>query len=198
MAIKEPLQAAAPVRERYRFTRREYHAMVAAGIFDEDSRVELVGGDITIMSPINPKHASAVNRLNAVFSAAVAGRALVGVQNPFVIGDDSEPEPDLTLLKPRADYYAAAHPGPNDLLLAVEVANTSLRYDREVKMPLYAASGLAEVWLLNLLDNVLEVYREPGPKGYRSLQRLSPGDQVSPLAFPDLTLPVAALLPPGD
>lgn len=198
MAIKDPPQVSAPAHERYRFTRREYYALVEAGVLTEDSPVELIRGDIAVMSPINPVHASAVDRLTAVFSAAFAGRAMVRVQNPFVIGDDTEPQPDVILVKPRADYYAAAHPGPNDLLLAVEVANTSLRYDREVKMPLYAASGLAEVWLLNLSDNVLEVYREPGPKGYRSLQRLSPGDQVSPLAFPDLTLPVAALLPPGD
>jgi Uma2 family endonuclease len=198
MAIKEPPQTATLAPERYRFTQREYYAMVEAGVLDEDSRVELIRGDLAVMSPINPSHASAVDRLTAVFSSTLAGRAIVRVQNPFAIGDDSEPQPDLSLLKPREDYYAAEHPGPQDLLLAVEVANTSLRYDREIKMPLYAEAGVIEVWLLNLVDNVLEVYRDPGPKGYRSLLRLSPGDTVSPLAFPDLTLPVAGFLPSGD
>jgi Uma2 family endonuclease len=197
MAVKEPVQAPAPVQERYRFTRREYHALAAAGVLEEDARVELIRGDIAVMSPINPRHASAVDRLTAVLSAALAGRAVVRVQSPFIVNEDTEPQPDVTLLKPRADFYAAEHPEAKDLFLAIEVADTSLRYDHEVKLPLYATAGLAEVWLLNLSENVLEVYREPGPKGYRSLQRLSPGDQVSPLAFSDLTFSVAALLPPG-
>jgi Uma2 family endonuclease len=198
MTIKDPPQVTAPVQERYHFTRRQYHAMVEAGVINAGARVELIRGEIVVMSPINPLHASAVDRLTTVFTAALAGRVVVRVQSPFVVGDDTEPQPDLILLRPREDYYAAGHPQPKDIFLTVEVADTSLRYDRETKLPLYAAAGLADVWLLNLQDNLLEVYREPGPKGYRSLQRLSPGDQVSPLSFPDLILPVAALLPPGD
>src|SRR5687767_5134177 len=113
MAIKEPIQAAAPAAsapERYRFNRREYYAMVEAGVLNEDSRVELIRGDIAVMAAINPRHASTVDRLTAVFSVALAGRAGVRVQNPFVLSDDTEPQPDLTLLKPRADFYAAEHP----------------------------------------------------------------------------------------
>lgn len=195
MAVKDPPPATALGQERYRFNRQAYHAMVEAGVFNEDSRVELIRGEVAAMSPINPRHAGAVNRLNALFSSQLVSRALVGVQNPFVIGDDSEPQPNVVLMKPRADFYVSAHPGPQDLLLAVEVADTTLRYDREIKVPLYAEAGVVEVWLLNLSDNLLEVYRDPGPKGYRSLQRLSSGDQVAPLAFPDLTLAVADFLP---
>lgn len=195
MALKEPRQATVVNHERYRFTRREYHAMVEAGVLTEDERVELIGGDIAVMSPINPRHASAVFRLTTIFSAALSGRAIVGVQSPLVITDDTEPEPDLCLLKPRADFYASEHPGPQDVLLLIEVADSSLRYDREVKVPLYALAGLRELWLLSLPDNSLEVHREPSPKGYRSLQRLSPGATISPLAFPDISLAVADLLP---
>jgi Uma2 family endonuclease len=197
MAIKDPPQATAVVQERYRFDRQQYHALVQAGVLKEDTRVELIRGDLTVMSPISPRHAGTVKRLNFVFSRRLGERAVIGVQDPFAIGDDNEPEPDLSVLKPRADFYAADHPQPADLLLVVEVADTSLRYDREVKVPLYAAAGISEVWVLNLADNLLEIYREPGPKGFRSLQRLSPGDQVSPLAFPDLNLAVADLLPPA-
>ena len=195
MAIKDPPQAPASVQERYRFNRRDYHAMVEAGVFSEDERVELIQGDIVAMTAINPKHSSAVKRLIAIFPAALGGRAVVGAQDPFAIGDASEPQPDLTIAKPRVDFYATEHPRPEDLFLVIEVSHSSLRYDREVKVPLYAEAGVAEFWLLNLVDNILEIYRDPGPKGYRSLQRLSPGDHVSPLAFPDLTLAVADLLP---
>src|SRR5688572_24118249 len=112
--------------------------MVDAGVFHEDLRVELIGGAIAVISPIKPRPASAVFRLTAVFSAALAGRAIVGVQSPLVITDDTEPQPDLILLKPHSDFYAAEHPRPEDVLLVVEVADSSLRYDREVKVPLYA------------------------------------------------------------
>lgn len=198
MAIKEPPQVTAITPERYRFNRREYHALVEAGILKEGLRVELIRGVVNVMAAINPKHAGTLKRLNSAFTVGLAGRAIVGVQDPFSIGEESEPQPDLTVAKPRPDSYDTEHPGPKDLFLVAEVSDSSLRYDHEVKLPLYAEAGVFEVWVLNLVDNVLEVYRDPGPKGYRSLQRLSPGDNVSPMAFPDLTLPVAALLPAGD
>jgi Uma2 family endonuclease len=195
MAIKDPSPLTAVVPERYRFTRQQYHTLVVAGILKDGSRVELIRGEVTVMAAINPRRSSAVKRLNAAFSRGLADRAIIGVQDPFAIGDESEPQPDLTVARPRSDFYSSDHPRPEDLLLVVEVSDTSLRYDREIKVPLYAEAGVVEVWLVNLVDNVLEVYRDPGPKGYRSLQRLSAGDQVSPLAFPDLMLSVDELLP---
>jgi Uma2 family endonuclease len=196
-ALAETVTAAA-TRERYRFTRHVYHGLVDAGIFTEDSRVELIGGDIIRMSPVNSAHAGTLKDLVGLMTAGLAERAVYGVQDPIVIADDSEPQPDLTLCKPRADKYRQSHPTPNDIWLVVEVADSSLRYDREVKMPLYAAAGIVEMWLLDLNARVLEVYRTPSADGYNALQRLKPGDKVSPLAFPDLILEVAALLPPTE
>jgi Uma2 family endonuclease len=196
MAIREPVETAA-LQERYRFNRQEYHGLVEAGILKEDARVELIRGEVTVMAVINPRHSSTVKRLNSALTRVLADRATIGVQDPFAIGDDSEPEPDLTVAKPRADFYEAGHPGPQDLLLVIEVADTSLRYDREVKLPLYAEAGIIEVWILNLAEAVLEIYREPRPDGYATLQRRRAGETVSPLAFPDLALPVAELLPQG-
>jgi Uma2 family endonuclease len=195
MAIKELPETATLAPERYRFSRADFHAMVEAGVLPEDARVELLWGDIVVMAAINARHASTVKRLNAALSVGLVGRAIIGVQDPFAIGDDTQPQPDVLVAKPRADFYEADHPSPADLFLVIEVSDTSLRYDHDVKVPLYAAAGITEVWLVNLVDNVLETYRDPGPKGYRSLQRLSPGDHVSLLAFPDLSLPVADLLP---
>lgn len=198
MAVVAPAQAEAEnaTRQRYRFTRRIYHVLIEAGVFDENSRVELVQGDLVTMAAINPRHASAVDRLTNMLAAGVRSRAIVRVQNPFGIGDDSEPEPDVQLLKPDPDYYAGRHPGPAEIHLAVEVSHTTVRYDREVKVPLYGTAGVAEMWLLDLNVDALEVYRGPSANGYDSMQRLKPGDRVAPQAFPDLILEVAALLPP--
>lgn len=200
MAVDAPASAetvAAPAaRERFHFTQREYYAMVKAGVLTEDSRVELIRGDILTMSPINALHSGTLKRLNRMFTSGLVGQAVVGVQDPIALGDDTEPQPDLSLCQPRSDDYSGAHPTAADVLLVVEVADSSLRYDRETKMPLYAAAGIAEMWLLDLNAGVLEVYRAPSADGYNTLQRMKPGDQVSPLAFPDLILAVAALLPP--
>ena len=183
---------------RYHFTRREYYAMGDAGLFPESVPVELIAGDIIQHPRKTPLHASVVMRLNMVWFPGLADRAIVGVHQPVVISDDTEPEPDLTLAVPRSDYYSGAHPGPQDILLAVEVSEASLRYDREVKAPLYGQAGILEMWLLDLAARELIVYRTPSDIGYRSQLRLKSGDQVSPLAFPDLILEVAALLPPTE
>jgi len=204
MAIKdaEPIEALAALApeegQRRRFTRQEYHAMVDAGILDEDSRVELIEGTIIEMSPIRAPHSGAVNRLNALLQARLGGQVIVSVQNPFASGEYSEPQPDVCLLKVKSDFYSTEHPLPSDILLAIEVADTSLRYDRNVKMPLYASWGIAEAWIVNVSAGSLEVYRDPHADGYRSLMKLSAGDAVSPLAFPDVTLDVAAILPSAE
>lgn len=201
MAVKEaePNEALAQVEgHRHRFTRREYHAMVEAGILTEDSRVELIEGEIIEMSPINPPHASTVVKLTELFVVRLAGKAIVTSQNPFTIGAMSEPQPDVILARHRMDYYSHAHPTPEDILLVVEVAQATLRYDRGRKARLYGAAGLAEYWIVNLVDNTVDVHREPGPKGYGSVKSFKPGDTLSPLAFPDVTLDVAAILPPVE
>jgi Uma2 family endonuclease len=132
--------------QRRLFSVHEYHQMLQAGVLGEDDRLELIEGEIVQLSPINSRHAACVNRLNALFTSRLTGRAVVSVQNPIRLDTHSEPQPDLALLKPRPDFYAASHPNPEDVLLVVEVADTSADYDRGVKLALYARVGIAEVW----------------------------------------------------
>jgi Uma2 family endonuclease len=176
------------------FTVAEFHRMAEVGIFSEDDRVELLDGEIVEMTPIGSRHAAIVNRLNRLLSRRLGERAVVSIQNPIRVGEHSEPQPDVVLLKPRADFYAAAHPGPEDVLLLVEVAESSAEVDRAVKLPLYAAAGVAEVWLVDLAGERVEVYREPAAGGYQQTLTLARGDVVSPQAFPDLRLGVAEIL----
>lgn len=152
---------------RRRFTLDEYHRMVDAGILHEDDRVELIRGEIVQMGPIGPPHAAGVAALNRLLVQRVGDRGLVWPQNPVVILPDSEPQPDIVLLRPRADGYRRGHPQPEDILLLVEIADTSLRYDRTVKLHLYAAGGIREVWIVDLGGGVIEVYREPEGERYR-------------------------------
>ena len=179
------------------FTHVEYHAMDAAGVFVPDERVQLVAGEIVVMSPMGSRHAAAINWTSAAFYASerLAGQAMVWVQCPLVIPDFSEPEPDLALLIFREHGYARAHPSPEDVLLLVEVADSTLAYDRNVKLPLYAAAGIPESWLMNLREDVIEAHAEPSPDGYRTVRRYRAGDDIAPAAFPDLVMPVSQLIP---
>ncbi|GIX47759.1 MAG: hypothetical protein KatS3mg131_1970 [Candidatus Tectimicrobiota bacterium] len=156
--------------------------------------MELIEGEIVEMAPVGSRHAGQVNRLNRLLSRLVGERAIVSVQNPVRLGEHSEPQPDLALLKPREDFYAAAHPGPEDVLLVVEVAETSADYDREIKVPLYARFGIPEVWLVDLAAAQVEVYRQPAPQGYQAVQTLRRGDTLVPLLLPELSLAVEAVL----
>ena len=175
---------------RRRFTTEEYHQMAAAGIFSEDDRVELLQGEIVEMSPIGSRHAACVNRLNQIFSARLGQQAIVSVQNPIRLSDYSEPEPDLALLHGRGDFYADALPQAGDVWLVVEVAQSSTEVDREVKVPLYARSGISEVWLVDLEEERVEVYRHPGVEGYAEVQEVGRGQSLSPEAFPQVRLEV--------
>jgi Uma2 family endonuclease len=177
------------------FTVAEYHKMAEAGILGEDDRVELLNGEIVAMSPIGSRHAGTVKRLLDQFIPLQgARRVILSVQDPIRLGEHSEPQPDLALLKPRPDFYASSHPGPEDVLLAVEVADQSAAVDREVKVPLYARWGIPEVWLVDLAEEQVEVFRQPSPHGYQDLRTLRRGEVVSPKAFSDLRLTVADLL----
>jgi Uma2 family endonuclease len=174
------------------FTVEEYHRMAAAGIFHPDERVELIEGEIVQMSPIGPRHAGCVINANRLFITRLGERVVVSPQNPVVIQPRSEPQPDLLLLRPRAISYSHEHPTPEDVLLAVEVADTTVRFDRLVKARLYARAGIAEFWLLLAMDGAVEVYRGPGADGYASVTLLGPSQTVSPLAFPDVGFAVAS------
>src|SRR6266446_3923031 len=185
----------AVVLKTHRFTVDEYHRMGEVGIFSEDDRVELLAGEIVEMSPIGPLHAGTVGFLNALFTSRLGGEVIVWVQNPLLLRtEDSEPQPDVVLLRPRPDFYRHAHPEPQDVYLVIEVADTSVAADREVKFPIYARAGVPEAWLLNMSAQRLEVHRHPSPDGYQNVRSLQRGESVAPLAFPDLTLTVDALL----
>ncbi len=177
-----------------RFTVDEYHRMAEAGILSEDDRVELIDGEIVEMVPIGSRHAACVDRLNRIFSELLERRAIVRVQNPIRLGRHSEPQPDIALLRPRADFYASAHPGPADVLLVVEVADTSSDIDREVKLSLYARAGVLEAWLVDLSKEIIEVHRNPSPDKYGSIQQVTRLQTLSPQAFPDAGLPVDRVL----
>jgi Uma2 family endonuclease len=183
-----------PLLTRRRFSVDDYHRMAKAGILHEDDRVELLDGEIIEMAPIGSRHAFCVIALTQQFNAQVAGRAIVSVQNPVRLSRQSEPQPDLLLLRPPLERYKDALPGPDDVLLVVEVADTTASSDRRVKLPKYAAAGIPEAWLVNLPRNSIEVHREPRDGRYQQVTVYRRGDMVSLLAFPDVTVAVDAIL----
>lgn len=181
--------------KRYRFTVDEYDRMAAAGVLTQCDRVELLDGEIVEMSPIGDRHASVVARISSVFSARLGARSIVWGQNPVGLrAVRSVPQPDVVLLRARGDFYARGRPGPDDVLLLVEVMDTTAARDRGVKLPLYARAGVREVWLADLSADALEVYRRPAATGYRDARVLRRGERITPQAFPDLTLTVDELL----
>ncbi len=178
----------------HRFTSTEYALLAEAGVVREDDRLELIEGRIVDMPPIGSSHASYVNRLLVHFVALFHPKAIVSVQNPVQLDAYSEPQPDLMLLQPRDDFYAEHHPTSDDVLLLIEVADTSLEYDQHIKIPLYAGNGIQEVWLLNLRDQAVEVYREPSAEGYQEILILRGEQKITPQAFQDTPLTTATLL----
>jgi len=173
----------------------DYYRMAAAGILREDSRVELIEGAIIDMTPIGRSHAGTVNYLNDAFSQSLRRRAIVSVQHPIRLGEFSEPQPDLALLRPREDFYRGGHPEAANIFLVVEVADTSLRYDRDVKMPLYARHGIVEAWLVDVTNGRLETFRDPGTDGYRDIRSATFLDRVALLALPEIELNLSDLFP---
>lgn len=188
--------AAPPVErfERFRLSRDRYHQMIASGVFGEDERIELIEGELVTMSPIGAEHSGLVKKLAELLFGLLNKRALISIQDPIQLDNFSEPEPDLALLQPRSDYYMRSLPTPADVLLVIEVADSSLAYDRTVKMPLYAQAGIAEAWIINLIDRWIEVYRDPSPAGYTTMLKILPGRAIAPQAFADVIVAVDALL----
>jgi Uma2 family endonuclease len=179
---------------RRKFTVKQYHQMAEAGILTEDDRVELIRGEIVEMTPIGRHHAACVNRLAELFFVRLAQTVIVAVQNPVELDNNSEPQPDLVLLRRRADFYEAGHPQSEDILLLVEVADTTVEADRNVKIPLYANSGISEVWLVDINAQCLEVYRQPSEKGYQIIQKYYRGQTVTIQAFSEVSFTVDEVL----
>jgi Uma2 family endonuclease len=182
----------APARRR--FDVDAYYRMAEAGVLGDPRRVELIDGEIIDMAAIGSPHAAATNRLARHFIRALHDEAaLVNVQSPLRLDAYNEPEPDLTILRPRADGYRASHPTAADVLLLVEVSETSLAYDRGVKLALYAKFRVPEVWIVDLLGGAVEVYREPKEGAYASRERLANGS-LAPALVGGVTIDVAGLV----
>ncbi len=178
---------------KYRFTVDDYHRMGEAGILTEDDRVELLDGEIVAMAPIGDRHAGEVGQLSSIFTRLLGEQVIVWVQNPIILGPHWEPQPDICLLRPRPDFYKTGKPHAEDVLLVIEVADTTLEMDRQVKIPKYGRVELPEAWILDINDPGLLVFREPYEDGYRSVERISPGDSIAPLAFPNHFVAIADL-----
>lgn len=156
--------------QSHRWTVADYHRMGEAGVFAPDARIELIDGEVIDMAPIGSRHAGTVNFLSIRLIEAVGHRAIVSVQNPIVLNDLSEPQPDIALLQPRDDMYRRSHPRSSDVLLVIEVAETTLPYDREDKLPLYARAGIPEVWIVDLGRPAVHLFRSPAGDGYENEQ----------------------------
>ncbi|MEQ1559809.1 MAG: Uma2 family endonuclease [Methyloglobulus sp.] len=183
----------APVRKHLTDI-HEWQKLGEANIFPPESRIELINGEILDMAPIGFNHAGHLKRLNNLLTLLVAGKAIVSVQDPLQLGDLSEPEPDFMLLKPNPDFYSSRHPVADDVLLLIEVADSSLTYDQTQKLRLYALHNVPEYWLLNLNDNCLEVYRKPKGEVYAEKTTLYNGDNITLSQLPEITIKISDIL----
>ncbi|MBC1240957.1 MULTISPECIES: Uma2 family endonuclease [Nostoc] len=183
-----------------RFTIAEYHRLTELGFFCEDDRVELIRGEIVQMAAKSTSHSVCSTRLYRELFKLVAEKAILRGQEPIIIADDSEPEPDLVIVKNRPDEYLEAHPSPSDILVVIEISNSTLQYDRDVKLSLYAKAGISDYWIFNLVDNYLESYSEPyqdlqGKFGYRRKFIYLQNESVHLPYFPDLILDLSKVFP---
>ena len=178
---------------RHPITVGEYFRMGEAGILNPDARCELIEGEIIDMAPIGPSHAGKINRLVDLLATAARGKAIVSAQNPVVLGDLSAPQPDLALLRYRDDYYAQVHPGPSDVLLLIEIADTSLAHDRDTKLPLYARFDIPEVWIIDIPGRHLDIHREPDGTRYTHQFRVADLSRVEVAALPEVVLDLRGL-----
>ena len=170
-----------------------YQRLAELGVLGEDDRVELIAGQVVAMTPIGDRHASCVRRLHDLFARRALELAIIDVQNPVVLGRHDAPQPDLAVLKRRADGYPR-HPRARDILLVIEVADTTLAYDRDVKIPLYARAGIPEAWLVDLGAEAITVYREPGPDGYTDVVAVTRSETLRPLLLPGVAIAATDIL----
>ncbi|MGH9065165.1 MAG: Uma2 family endonuclease [Acidimicrobiales bacterium] len=182
---------------RHAFTVEQWHRLGEVGLFGEDSRAELLDGEVVDMSPIGALHALCVKRLIRMFSMLVGEAAIISAQDPVVLDDRSEPQPDLALLRPPLERYAAAHPGPEDIFLVVEVADTSLVWDRDHKAPLYGRAGVGECWVVDLSTGEVLVLGRPSPDGYLTSRRARRGERLDVPGLPGTMVAVDDVLGPA-
>ena len=179
---------------RRALTVAEYHRMGEVGILHEDDRVELIEGELVAMTPIGSNHSGTINTLTRALVMAVGDRGVVAVQNPVQLDDLSEPQPDFSILRPRSDDYRRATPRPDEVLLIIEVADSSLAYDRAIKRALYARHGIPEFWIVNLQANNVEVCRMPAGEAYTDISTVERDGTLEPQLLPGAAIPAAVLL----
>ena len=179
---------------RRKFTTEQYHKMVETGILNENDRVELLKGEIIEMTPIGRRHAAYVARLTELFLRRLGELVIIWPQNPIELNDFSEPQPDVTLLRRREDFYEAEKPQVQDIILLIEVADTTADSDRNVKIPLYAENGIIEVWLVDINAQCVEVYRQASLNGYQNIQKFERGQNLFIQAFPNINISVEEIL----
>ena len=194
LAQEAGLLAASPWVTRRRLTVAEYHRMGEVGILSHRDAVELIEGELVLMAPVGSGHSGTVNRLNRALTTAIGDRGVVAPQNPVRLDDHSEPQPDFAVLKPRDDFYVGATPRPQDVLLMIEVADSSLAYDREVKRALYARHGLPELWIVDLQAGRIEVCRAPAPDGYAEVASVGRGETIEIGLLPGVAIAAASVL----
>lgn len=183
-----------------RFTPEEYHRLTELGFFQEDDRVELIRGEIIQMAAKGTTHAVCSRKLLRELARLIAGRAELQCQDPIRILSNSEPEPDFSIVRFREDNYLSGHPQAADVLLIIEIADSSLSYDRDVKLPLYAEAKITDYWIFNLVENILEAYSQPyrdwqGNFGYSLKQIFMPDRSIGLPQFPDLLLDLTKVFP---
>lgn len=191
----KPKSIANETEAKRRFTVEEYHRMIAAGVFDEDERVELIGGEVLQMAAKSLRHVAGVRRVTKILGKSLGKAVFISAQDPIQIGGISEPEQDVVVAKPSTTDYEDHHPTPEEILLIVEVAETSLHVDRNRKLPLYANAGIQQFCILNLRDQEVEDYRDPAPERYRSKQTYTATQSFNLVAFPKVKINVADLIP---
>ena len=179
---------------RKKFTVGQYHQMIESGILTDRDRVELLNGEILEMSPVGRRHAACVDRLTELLIVQLVGKAIVRTQNPIRLSDDSEPQPDIAILRRRDDFYATGHPQPEDIFLVIEVADTTIEFDREIKIPTYALENISVVWLVDLNAEIVEVFQEPTAQGYRNRQRFQTDQILTIPNFSEIQLGVDQIL----
>ncbi|WP_246828927.1 Uma2 family endonuclease [Synechococcus sp. PCC 7502] len=179
---------------RHKFTVEQYHQMAANGILSQSDRLELINGEIIEISPIGMLHASCVRRIINLLAAKLGDLAIIDAQNPVKLNNSSEPQPDIALLRKHDHFYATAHPQPQDIFLLIEVADTTISTDRTIKVPLYASSGVIELWLVDLNYQIIEVYAEPIGDHYRYIKQFKAGQTIYLKSFPRIDIEVNQII----
>ena len=190
-ASRPSASAGVDTRERYAFTVADYHQLIASGHLTKADRIELIHGEFTIMPPIGPEHSFHTTRIANSLPLKLPRGVWLRVGEPITLAPDSEPQPDAAVVKAREDGYRAAHPGPEDVLLVIEVADTSVAFDTQIKAQLYARAGIQEYWVLDVPEGCLRVFTEPSAKGYKQLHLFERGDTVASIAVSGLTVAVS-------